>query len=344
MNSQKYFTRFHKVIRVETEELREKRDILIEKIRKSLKEKNHPLPIPLNQGSYIYGVGVKPVGDEEYDIDIGLDFPIKSDEYNATDVRKWVYDAISDHTKNVEDRGPCIRVRYAAGYHVDLVIYARYKDDENTESYQLAHKDNSWNKCAPKNLKNFIFDSRVPFKDTKDSSGSDQLQRVVRFLKRWNDLFISGDSPDKPSGLATLLLVIETLKFPKIDGNKESDDLEALVLVATTVKGIWGRIVIKKPTPGYEDLYAKLNDKAMTTLKDRFAKLLTSLLDAKEKFSKDKNEEAISIIAAHFGDDFLETFRKSDTDDDNPVENARKIEVMDAAIHKFENPSKPWAR
>ena len=74
MSIQQYFGRFHKEIKVETDELREKRDILIDKIRASLKKAGTPLPDLLNQGSYIYGVGVKPEGDVEYDIDVGLDY------------------------------------------------------------------------------------------------------------------------------------------------------------------------------------------------------------------------------------------------------------------------------
>ena len=76
MGIQSYFSRFHKNIKVDTDELRDKRDILVDKIRASLKKEGHPLPDVLNQGSYIYGVGIIPLGNTEYDIDVGLDFPI----------------------------------------------------------------------------------------------------------------------------------------------------------------------------------------------------------------------------------------------------------------------------
>jgi hypothetical protein len=52
MSIQQLFSRFHKEIKVETEELRDKRDILIDKVRASLKKAGHPLPDLLNQGSY----------------------------------------------------------------------------------------------------------------------------------------------------------------------------------------------------------------------------------------------------------------------------------------------------
>ncbi|HAR42938.1 MAG TPA: hypothetical protein DCS07_09965 [Bdellovibrionales bacterium] len=338
MSIQQYFTRFHKEIKVETEELREKRDILVEKIRASLKKAGQPLPVALNQGSYIYGVGVKPLGDIEYDIDVGLDFPIQAFDYEAKTVRKWVYDAIADHTKNVEDRGPCIRVRYAAGYHVDLVVYARFKDQDDVENYQLAHKDGSWKPAEPKKLKDYISDARKPFVGTKDSSGSDQLQRLTRYLKRWNDIDIPDDSPDKPFGLATLLLVINKLNTPFLDQNGDSNDLEALIAVACAVKNTYGRVSIRKPTQEFEDVFAKLSDKAMERLKSRFGSLLSDLESARYK----SDDDAAKILRRQFGSDFPESLRKfEDSSTDSRV---HAIRDMEAAAPAFINPSKPWCR
>jgi len=337
MSIQKLFSRFHKEIKVETDELREKRDILVDKIRSSLKKVGHTLPDPLNQGSYIYGVGVKPVGDVEYDIDVGLDFPLKSNDYEAKTVRKWVYDAVEDHTKNVEDRGPCIRVRYAAGYHVDLVVYARYTSDETSENFRIARKDNSWKPAEPKKLKEHIANARKPFAQTKDSSGADQLQRVTRYLKRWNDVDTPDDSPDKPFGLATLLLVIKHLPSPVLDVHGESDDLAALIKVAQAVEYTYGRIVINKPTQEFEDIFGKLSEKAMTRLKDRFKSLLKDLKSAQGK----SDSEAAKILRKQFGDDFPEDLKKSE---DSSGDRSALIQDMSAAIPQFSSPSKPWCK
>lgn len=335
MSIQNYFGKFHKEIKVETEELREKRDILLDKIKSTLKDQKHPIPELLNQGSYIYGVGVKPVASEEYDIDVGLDFDIQSSEYKAQDVRNWVYDAIKTHTKEVESKGPCIRVRYAKGYHVDLVLYARYKDNKSIENYQLAMKDNTWKSADPKKLKQFISDARSPFKDTKDSSGSDQLQRVTRYLKRWNDEAILGESKDKPSGLATLLLVIEALKAPKLDSDNLPSDIDALIRVAEYAT-LTSKIIVKKPTPEYEDLYAKLSLSAMEKLIKRYTGLLNDLKKAKML----NDEKASELLAKQFGNDFPTTLRKSESNEITKVQ----VADMKAAIPQFENPSRPHAK
>lgn len=335
MSIQNYFGKFHKEIKVETEELREKRDILLDKIKASLKDQKHPVPELLNQGSYIYGVGVKPVANQEYDIDVGLDFDIQSSEYQAEDVRNWVYDAIKTHTKEVESKGPCIRVRYAKGYHVDLVVYARFKENKKIENYQLAMKDNTWKSADPKKLKQFISDSRNSFKDTKDSSGSDQLQRVTRYLKRWNDEAIPGDSKDKPSGLATLLLVIEALKAPKLDSENLPSDIDALIKVAEYATST-NKIIVKKPTPEYEDMYGKLSSSAMEKLIKRFSSLLNDLKKAKVL----NDEKATELLAKQFGSDFPTSLRKSESDENTKA----RVADMKAAITQFENPSRPYAK
>ncbi len=324
-NLQKQFESFHKDIKVEKDELKEKRDILFNEIKESLQEQEKPVPELLNQGSYIYGVGIKPISDDqEYDIDVGLVFDIESDDYSAEDgykaekVRKWVLDAIKNHTKNVEEKGACIRVRYRAGYHVDLVCYAS-NDSQESENFNLAHKNWTWKPADPKALKKYIKDARKPFSDSNDSSGSDQLQRVVRYLKRWNDKAIPNESDDKPIGLALLLLCIEELKKPVFDSDDNLSDIEALRSVVISINS--SRITVKKPPTKDEDVFGKISDEGMTNLIDRFAKLDEAL----EKAINEKSlEKACKILIEQFGEDFpLE-------EDHNDKQ--RKISAMDAAV------------
>ena len=299
-NLQKEFEKFHLAIKVEKEELREKRDIIINKIKGSLKSKNRPIPELLNQGSYIYGVGVKPKPNgEEYDIDVGLVFNISSDDYKAHNVRRWVFEAIKDHTEKVEEKGPCIRVHYQAGYHVDLICYAS-NDSSESERFKLAHKNGSWIASDPKALKKYIKNLREPFKSSNDDSGSDQFQRVVRYLKRWNDEMIPNECNDKPFGLALVLLCGQYLKNPEYDFDGTCNDLKSLSRVCTSVSGIT-RISAKKPTQEYEDVFKKISTEGMKKLISRF----TDLKDALDKAAKEDNsEKACKILREKLGKDF----------------------------------------
>ncbi len=98
-NLNKEFFKFHTNIKVEEESLRSSRDALVEKIKAKLSEEGRPLPQVINQGSYIYGVGIAPIAELEHDIDVGLEFEVASEGTNAIELRKWVFEAIDGHTK-----------------------------------------------------------------------------------------------------------------------------------------------------------------------------------------------------------------------------------------------------
>lgn len=312
---QKQFEKFHKKIKVEMRELQEKRNIIFNKIRDSLNKNEKPIPELLNQGSYIYGVGIKPISAKDsYDIDVGLVFNVRSKDYKAEEIRKWVYEAVRKHTKYVEEKGHCIRVNYEAGYHVDLICYSKYRNDNRKEDFQLAHKDGSWRNTDPKNLKNYINKKREYFRNTVDSSGSDQLQRVVRYLKRWNDKALTEKCRDKPVGLAILLYCIEKLPSPKINSGK-SEDIEALIKITFSAKSS-DRIFVHKPTPEQEDLFGKISSAGMKKLIKRFSDLYNALVKAK---NEDKTSEACKILIEFFGEDFPSEKDKENSFNNPPV-------------------------
>ena len=75
--------------------LREKKDIILQLLRKRLREANRPGFDELLQGSYSTPIrmGVRPIAALQFDIDIGLRFAFDDQEYAASEVRKWIYDA-----------------------------------------------------------------------------------------------------------------------------------------------------------------------------------------------------------------------------------------------------------
>ena len=282
---QKYFEQFHGAIRTDydsDQKLREKREIVLDKITRRLRDANRPSFYVLHQGSYSKDArtGVKTIEDLRYDIDIGLRFAITEAEYTAQEVRGWVWEAVEDHTQDVQDKGPCIRVIYAEGFHLDLVSYAHWTDDGGREQYRLAHKDNSWRQTDPPGLLKCIRDAREPFGQLTDSATStDQFRRVVRYLKRWNDVQIPMESADKPTGLGYTLLCRDRL-VPTYTWDGNSDDRKALRNLASFAETQLGRISAHKPTPEYEDLFGRLSEVAMDKLKSRFADMRSALDDA----------------------------------------------------------------
>lgn len=303
-NVQKYFEQFHARIRVDYEmssTLREKRDIILNRIRKHLTEKGRPCFKEMLQGSYKMKTGVIPIANLEYDLDVGLRFFFHEDDYDAKTVRQWVFEAIDGHTEKVEARGPCIRVTYQDGYHVDLVIYACWEDEFGSEQYRLAHKTKGWRPADPVGLLEYVREARRPYEGTEDSATkTDQFRRVVRYQRRWIDEEIPMESRSKPTGLAFVLLSIERLQ-PQWSWMGLPDDRSALEALAISAANNVGRLIAHKPTPEYEDMFARLSDEEMITLKVRYGVMAKALRAADEAVDP---VEACRLLQEVFGDDF----------------------------------------
>lgn len=299
---QKQFEKFHDEIKLDAENeiLRARRDTLLDRIRNHLRANGRPGFDPLLQGSYAMHVGVKPVGNDDVDIDVGLRFGIRPEDYTATEVRGWILEAVQGHTKRVEDRGPCVRVVYDDEYHVDLVVYANWTG-YGQERFRLAHRKRGWVDADPKGLLAYVEAARGRFKGTEDSATqTDQMRRVIRYLKRWNDLRIRGESDQKPCGLVFVLMCTDRL-LPATDIVGDPDDLVALRDLGAQAGGVPGRIIVKKPTPEHEDLLARLSDRSMEQLKAAFIELAHELESARRIADTSR---AAELIEAVLGVDF----------------------------------------
>jgi hypothetical protein len=301
---QTQFEKFHGIIRADYEmsqTLQEKRDIILNRIYKHLKDNGRPSFDVLLQGSYKMKTGVIPIANLEYDIDVGLRFAFSENDYSAKTVRQWIFEAVDGHTEKVEEKGPCIRVTYADGYHVDLVMYACWTDVQLREQCRLAHKTREWVPADPAKLLEYVREARKPFEGTEDSAfKTDQFRRIVRYLRRANDVRIPRESDAKPTGLALVLLCRDTLQ-PCRDWAGDTDDRTALEQLAARAAASPGRIVAQKPTPEYEDMFARLSDDEMAKLKSWFAAIASALQEADN--TKDP-VEACKKLRAIFGDDF----------------------------------------
>jgi hypothetical protein len=317
-NVQKYFEQFHRRIRTDyemSEMLREKRDIILNRIRRHLAERGRPGFVEMNQGSYKMKTGVVPIADLEYDIDVGLRFDFSETDYDAKTVRGWVFEAVDGHTEKVESRGPCIRVTYKDGYHVDLVVYARWTDAFGAEHYRLAHRTGGWRPADPVRLLAIIREARRPYEGTEDgATKTDQFRRCVRYQRRWIDEEIPRESTAKPTGLAFVLLAMERLS-PHTTWMGLLDDRAALEALARSAANTYGRITAVKPTPEHEEMFGRLTDEEMGELKGRYVVMAEALRKADEEPDP---VVACRILQKVFGPDFPvpepeDTARKTST-------------------------------
>jgi len=321
-NVQKQFEEFHEKIQLkdmeDNKELREKRDIILNRLKNNISSDAASYS-HFNQGSYAIGTGIKPI-DGEYDIDVGIKFNISKDDYpDPVEVKKWVYEAVKDHTSNVEMRRPCITVTYLKNgepeFHVDLAIYAANNSDNKL--YLARGKLNSsvdnkaWEVSNPLDLISLI---NSQFDDSEDKK---QFRRIIRYLKRWKDVKFTTDGNAAPTGIALTISAYDYLKISKqydyATGKYKYDDIQALYDLSVSLlnrfnheysedeERIVERIHIYLPTEPNNDLFEKMTNKQMEDLKKKIENLKAVLWTAKNETDP---HEACKKLTDVFGEEF----------------------------------------
>jgi hypothetical protein len=312
-NVESQFLEFDRNIKLDFDEnttLKEKRDIVLEKLRVGLKRdfsargKEPPSFVWFDQGSYAMSTGVKPTEDD-FDIDVGIVFLIKKSEYpDPVVVKGWVLSALEGHTDRVEMRRPCVTVFYhkykEPVYHVDLAIYVA--DPMPTASTKISSMNlflargtansvpehREWQPADPKTLIDLIED--------KFSNGEKaQFKRGIRAIKRWARENFDQSSNGCPTGIA--LTVDAYRRFQPVgqyDAVKKTttwNDLEALERWVKSMLSNFGTVVhdgevtsrlqAKLPVNPGSDMYGRLSNAQMKTFKAKLETLRDALVEAR---------------------------------------------------------------
>lgn len=307
---QKEFIDFHDEIKLGTYEenqtLRDKRDLLIDELGKGLKDEKVPGTgkaltfSKLDQGSYAMHTGIVPP-DNDYDIDVGIIFDIKNDEYDPLKLKKLIRDKLARQNRTVLIRWPCITVKYAAGYHVDLAVYA-----DNSSNYHITwgkefSTDSSWEKSEPKKLIDWVKNVSA------DAEKRLQYRRCVRYIKAWKGKHFSADGNAMPPSIGLTIQAGNGFHYEK------DNDLNALITIVTHIRDSFFEIfheesgTLKKSVKAYlpvepcGDVYEK-----MTLIQtDIFYDKIDGLLEALETARDEEEAHATSkILQKVFGDKF----------------------------------------
>ena len=155
------------------------------------------------QGSYAMRTMLRHPSND-YDIDDGAYF-LKEDlvgprggEMSPRDAKEMVRDAVDHGFFNTapEIRKNCVRIVYAAGYHVDMPVYRRVttKDaaGEETYHYELA-ASSGWKRSDARDVTKWFEDERLKSGDVS------QFRHTVRLIKKfaksresWGSQILSG--------------------------------------------------------------------------------------------------------------------------------------------------------
>lgn len=326
---QRYFKNFHERIRLknlaENAILREKRDIVLDKLRERLQKlfeergETAPTFTHFNKGSYAMNTGVVPI-DCDYDIDVGLLFDIHIDDYpDPVVVKQWVYEALDGHTDNVVIKQPCVTVYYHLKgepiYHIDLAVYARTGNSAGN-IYLARGKPHSsqerrvWQLDDPMGLTEII---RNRF-DNEDERK--QFRRIIRYLKRWKNIQFPLDGNAAPMGIGITVAAYywflpQRTLIDAFQNKYKDDDLKALSVFVNSLINNFRltynddefaeRLNVQLPVQPYNDLFEKMTNLQMLNFKQKLKSLRTVLDEATQETDPVK---ACKKLQKQFGDDF----------------------------------------
>jgi hypothetical protein len=305
---QSNFLKLHERIKLgntdENATLREKRDAVLDRMRKKLTFDW------FNQGSYAMGTGVVPV-KADYDIDVGIVFTGPTRPADPLTIKQWVYDAVYGHTANVEWRRHCIRVQYVkAGeptYHVDLAVY--WKDAYGNLTLAVGKQNSAadkkeWQDADPKGMVAQVTNHLV-------DEDKWQFRRVIRYLKRWKNLHFAAEGNAAPPGIGITIAALKWFSPKKVQWNATTaagyDDLGATLDLVNSMRsafrstwrnGEYARAIeLPMPVKPYKDVLARMSNQQMKEFEERLDKLSARLSDART------NGTVANLVAA-FGADF----------------------------------------
>ncbi len=326
---QKQFRIFHATIKLNWNDehalLRDKRDIVLNKLRARLKERftaeNKPVPTfqEANQGSYAMGTGIKPLNGD-FDLDVALRFNLSiADQPDPVTVKEWVLEALDDHTNNVMMRRPCVTVWYTVAgelaYHLDLAVYSDGRSNSDGKTYLAkgfsgsAAENRIWEESDPLALVGLM---------CKRFEGEDQAQfrRVICCLKRWKDENFRSDGEAAPRGIGLTSAAYRWFSpnFTVTDwmtGAREYNDLEAtrslvhnmqMQFVPTVHEGEYAyRLCCPLPVPPGNDPFNRMSNKQMSAFRGKLQTLKQALDDASRETDP---VVACTILSKVFGSDF----------------------------------------
>lgn len=317
---QKYFYVFHdniKLVLSDEQELRDKRDEIIEQLKENLKQETELNFETFNQGSYAMKTGIKALDKGDYDIDVGILFSLqeKEDE-DPIEMKNTVFNALQEF-EDVKIKIPCVTVKFenenenSPNYHVDFAIYA--KDD--LENYYIAKgksqslaENKLWEECDPKELIKII---KEVFNSQDERR---QFRRIIRYLKRWKDLKFKGQV-NRPTGIGLTIAAVEKFEpcytEDNVSFNKKFNDLKALrIFVDKMIQDFQSvcendesgvRLKVILPTKPFNDIYSKVTLNQMKDFKSKLENLRDNLIEAEKLVD---TREACELIMSELGEDF----------------------------------------
>jgi hypothetical protein len=307
-----------------------------------LNAENSPLlvvdPDLYPQGSMALGTTVKPLYQEEYDVDLVCE--LRLNPRTLTSPLKLL-DVIEQRLKDSQvyrplvDRMPrCIRVNYEHKFHLDILPAC---PDPNSKIGALLIpdcKNNYWRSTNPKGLINWfklaalkrrvrgIQDAAAaaPLPVPENVDEKNTLQLTVQLLKRMRDVHFSDDLSKGPASV-----ILTVLAGTHYEGEQSvSENLKITLLKIKESIPEYGRLSVQHPRAD-EDLSEKWDDR------DRYAafiSMLDSLISKIDRLDQAKNMgDRSAILRQLFDENIVRAVYEEQAEELEKMRDARRIGV-----------------
>jgi hypothetical protein len=287
-------------------EMRERRDANRRRVKKGLDKNEDPSRLEFcRQGSYAMKTMVQHP-ENDYDIDDGIYFNredlkgAQGADKSALQARRMVRDAVDDGTFNIppEVRGNCVRIYYAAGYHVDMPVYRRVvtKDFSGAEiaHYELASAD--WKRSDARDVTAW-FDKENQDQSPDEDNGR-QLRRICRLIKKY------AQSRNSWRGKIASGFMITKLVTECYQPNAAREDQALYVTIKAMRDRLERNLVVEHPVTPDENITKENEDPKARVLKEKLAEAVNNLAVL---FEKDcTREKALKAWGKTFSTSYFE--------------------------------------
>lgn len=237
----------------ETQKLRNKKKINIDRLKAGLEEYNeennttYKIAETREQGSVAMAT-VTQNDSNDYDIDVAIIFDKGNiDGIGHIKIKNIIVDALKRKCTNFKTEPEalknCVRIVYNDGYHIDFAIYRKSIDDDGNEIYEHAGST-QWQERNPAAINNW-FNEEIKEK-------GDGLRKTIRLSKMFCK---SRDSWNMPGGLIQTVICDEVFE--------ESDRLDEMFYnnMCAVRDRLNESIEVNNPTDTEKSLLLKEKDK-----------------------------------------------------------------------------------
>lgn len=319
MKLKKQFKDFYDEICIheESEDLKEKRDILQKDIKDKFPSemKKHDIELKksdieiFDQGSYKYSTTIH---SSVIDRDVAVMIPLDIEEHpDPRKIKGYLRDAVSYvAARTVKIKEPCVNVSYYENdeewLHIDLPLYVKHNDKVYLARGKEFATQYSWEVADPKGLNDDLC-SKI--------NKNEQLRRVIRYIKKWrNDKYENSTLDHEiPPSIGLTYLACDC--FVSSITSEGEDDLTALQQTMVGIKNKFsltyedGKLIkadISRylPVEPYTDVFQKMKDSSDSygvTFYNRISTAVQNLIDA---VNVESEHDAGNYVKKVLGEEF----------------------------------------